>query len=211
MSRIQEERSAQTRRRLLDATVDCLFDRGYAGTTTAEIASRAGLSKGAQLHHFPTKEHLVASALEYVFDLRLRASSDPEVIANLPKDRKQRLAAIVDMLVPVYESRVFYAWLELVVASRTDIALRSAVRKVSERYSEQVLEIWKQLFGSPADESAAFRLLDQVVNGQFAAIALGSILNAESANTQDAEAIRTIKELGIFLLSKTNRSRRSQS
>ena len=73
MSRIQDERSAETRKRLLDATVDCLFERGYAGTTTAEIAGRAGFSKGAQLHHFPTKEKLVISALEYLFELRLAA------------------------------------------------------------------------------------------------------------------------------------------
>ncbi len=85
MSRIQDERSAETRKRLLDATVDCLFERGYAGTTTAEIASRAGFSKGAQLHHFPTKEKLVISALEYLFELRLAASSDPVAIAKLPK------------------------------------------------------------------------------------------------------------------------------
>jgi AcrR family transcriptional regulator len=211
VSRIQEERSAETRRRLLDATVDCLFERGYAGTTTAEIASRAGLSKGAQLHHFPTKEKLVASALEYLFDLRLRASSDPEAIAALPKERKERLAAIVDMLVPVYESKIFYAWLELVVASRTDLALRSAVRRVSEQYSKEVLKIWKQLFGSPSDEASAFRMLDQVVNGQFATIALGSILNAESSKTESAESIQTIKDVGVFLLSRTNRSRRSAS
>src|SRR5712692_4541918 len=156
MSRIQDERSAETRKRLLDATVDCLFERGYANTTTAEIANRAGLSKGAQLHHFPTKEKLVISALEYLFELRLAASSDPEAIAKLPKDRNRRLAAIVDMLVPVYQSKVFYAWLELVVASRTDLALRGAVREVSESFSKRVLEIWKELFGAPADKASAF-------------------------------------------------------
>ena len=71
MSALQEERSAETRRRLLDATVACLFERGYAGTTTTEIASRAGVSRGAQLHHFPKKDELVVSALEHVFELRL--------------------------------------------------------------------------------------------------------------------------------------------
>ena len=71
MSALQEERSAETRRRLLDATVACLFERGYAGTTTTEIATRAGVSRGAQLHHFPKKDELVVGALEHVFELRL--------------------------------------------------------------------------------------------------------------------------------------------
>src|ERR1700693_2418964 len=75
MSALQEERSAETRRRLLDATVACLFERGYAGTTTTEIAVRAGVSRGAQLHHFPRKDELVVSALEHVFELRLRDMS----------------------------------------------------------------------------------------------------------------------------------------
>ena len=211
MSRIQDERSAETRKRLLDATVDCLFERGYAGTTTAEIASRAGLSKGAQLHHFPTKEKLVVAALEYLFDLRLTASSDPETIAKLPKDENRRLAAIVDMLVPVYETKIFYAWLELVVASRTDLALRRAVRQVSERYSKRVLEIWKQLFGLPVDEASSFRMLDRIVNGQFAVIALGRILNGGKKDDKEEiqETIRVIKEIGISLLAKSKRSRRT--
>ena len=68
-------------------------------------------------------------------------------IAKLPKDGNRRLAAIVDMLVPVYETKIFYAWLELVVASRTDLALRSAVRQVSKEYTKRVLGIWKELFG----------------------------------------------------------------
>ena len=210
MSRIQDERSAETRKRLLDATVDCLFDRGYAGTTTAEIASRAGFSKGAQLHHFPTKEKLVISALEYLFELRLAASSDPVAIAKLPKDRNRRLAAIVDMLVPVYQSKVFYAWLELVVASRTDLALRGAVRVVSERFSKRVLEIWKELFGAPADKASAFRMLDRIVNGQFAVIALGRILNGGENDQQEEieETVEAIKEIGISLLAKTKPSPR---
>ena len=51
MARLQEERSAETRGRLLDATVACLHEFGYAGTTTTEIARRAGVSRGAQVHH----------------------------------------------------------------------------------------------------------------------------------------------------------------
>ena len=210
MSRIQDERSAETRKRLLDATVDCLFERGYAGTTTAEIASRAGFSKGAQLHHFPTKEKLVISALEYLFELRLAASSDPVAIAQLPKDRNRRLAAIVDMLVPVYETKIFYAWLELVVASRTDLALRSAVRQVSKSYTKRVLEIWKELFGSPGDEASAFQMLDRIINGQFAVIALGRILNGGQNDDEKEieETVEAIKEIGVSLLAKTKRARR---
>ncbi len=135
MSSLQDERSAETRRRLLDATVACLYERGYAGTTTTEIATRAGVSRGAQLHHFPRKDELVVSALEHVFELRLRDLS--VAIAEPPSgSREHRLAAIIDAMWPMFKGPTFYAWLELVVASRTDPALNDAVRAASERFGE---------------------------------------------------------------------------
>src|SRR5271156_2441115 len=65
----QDEKTAETRRRLLDAAIGCLIERGYANTTTSEIAERAGLSRGAQLYHFPKKEELLTSAVEHMCDL----------------------------------------------------------------------------------------------------------------------------------------------
>ena len=119
MSALQDERSAETRRRLLDATVACLFERGYAGTTTTEIASRAGVSRGAQSHHFPKKNELVVSALEYVFGLRL--SEMRAAVADPPTgSREHRAAVLIDLMWPLFKGPTFYAWLELVVASRTD-------------------------------------------------------------------------------------------
>ncbi len=209
MGRLQDERSAETRKRLLDATVECLFERGYAGTTTAEIAARAGVSKGAQMHHFPTKHDLVVSALEYLFELRLAASTDPEAIRKLPTERIARLGAIIEMLIPVYQGKVFYAWLELAVASRTDVALRDAVRRLSESFSNKIAGVWKDLFGSPGDDPAQFRALDRLVNGQFAATALGLILLGDQAGAAEIEEnAKLLNEVGAFLLHRKH-SRRS--
>src|SRR5258707_2996159 len=108
MSALQEERSAETRRRLLDATVACLFDRGYAGTTTTEIASHAGVSRGAQLHHFPRKDELVVSALEHVFELRLVEMS--AAIAGPPSGNPEhRLAVVIDTKWAMFKRTTFYS------------------------------------------------------------------------------------------------------
>jgi AcrR family transcriptional regulator len=56
--RTQEERRAATRGALLDATIDCLVEYGYHGVTTSRVAERAGVSRGAQVHYFPTKTDL---------------------------------------------------------------------------------------------------------------------------------------------------------
>ena len=59
----QQERSRATQARLLEATVECLVERGWSGTTTTVVAAMAGVSRGAQLHHYPTKASLVMAAV----------------------------------------------------------------------------------------------------------------------------------------------------
>jgi AcrR family transcriptional regulator len=54
--RTQVERAAESRRRLVDAAIRMLAERGYAGTTLVEIGREAGLSRGLVTHHFGTKE-----------------------------------------------------------------------------------------------------------------------------------------------------------
>src|SRR6195952_4880302 len=60
----QEERTRVMRQRLLDATFECLVEHGFSGTSTTLVSRRAGVSRGAQLHHFPTKNDLVLAAVE---------------------------------------------------------------------------------------------------------------------------------------------------
>ena len=62
----QEERTRVMRARLLDATVECLVERGFAGTSTTLVSERAGVSRGAQLHHFPPKNDLVVAAVVHL-------------------------------------------------------------------------------------------------------------------------------------------------
>src|SRR5216683_8013491 len=91
----QDEKTAETRRRLLDSAILCLIDRGYANTTTSEIAERAGLSRGAQLYHFPKKEELLTSAVEHLFELKF--GEIKEKVSRLTNENDRRAMAI-DML-----------------------------------------------------------------------------------------------------------------
>ena len=52
--RTQAERREETRTALLDATIECLVEFGYAKTTTGRIADLAGVSRGAQIPYFRT-------------------------------------------------------------------------------------------------------------------------------------------------------------
>ena len=144
----QEQRSRSTRLRLLDATVECLVDRGWSGTTTTVVAERAGLSRGAQLHHYPTKSALVIAAVEHLADRRaaeLRAE-----VAALPPG-SDRVGATVELLGSLFTRPLFVAALEVWVAARTDDALRAALVPVEARLGREVHRFAVELLG--ADES----------------------------------------------------------
>lgn len=146
----QEERSRSTRLRLLDATVACLVERGWAGTTTTLVAQRAGVSRGAQLHHYPTKLALVLAAVQHLGERRaaeLRAE-----VASLPPGG-DRVGAAIDLLAGVVTGPLFVAALEIWVAARTDEALRAALVPVEARFGRQVHRLTVELLG--ADESRA--------------------------------------------------------
>jgi AcrR family transcriptional regulator len=181
MGSLQEERSAETRRRLLDATLECLSTYGYAGTTTIEIARIAGVSRGAQLHHFPNKEALVVSALEHVFALRL--AQFREVVAQMPFSDEAKIDALVDMLWAGFKGPTFYAWLELVVASRTDPALREAVGRISKDFGEGIHRVFAMIFPS-AGSAGGEGLLEFAIFGLLEAIAVERVLIASEEQEQ---------------------------
>ena len=64
--RRQAERSEQTRARILDATLDCLAQYGYAGTGVAQVIAQAGVSRGAWSHHFASMNALIVAAAEHL-------------------------------------------------------------------------------------------------------------------------------------------------
>jgi AcrR family transcriptional regulator len=136
------------RLRLLDATVECLVERGWSGTSTTLVSQRAGVSRGAQLHHFPTKNDLVVAAVEHLSDVRGRELRD--AVAALPTG-PQRTRRVLEMLADHFTSPVFTAALELWVAARTDPALREAVAPLEQRIGREVHRYTVELLG--VDES----------------------------------------------------------
>ncbi|HKN00613.1 MAG TPA: TetR/AcrR family transcriptional regulator [Candidatus Binataceae bacterium] len=171
MPNLQEERSAETRRRLMEATVACLHERGYSGTTTVEIAARAGVSRGGQLHHFPTKDELVVKALEYVFDLRVQEMRT--LVAALPPGTvEDRLCKLIDLMWPVFKGPIFFAWLELLVASRTDPTLREPVALAGVQLGEPVRHGFMTVLEWPEDRPEELEALIDLIFGQLEAMAL---------------------------------------
>ncbi|AQA22684.1 bacterial regulatory, tetR family protein [Rhodococcus sp. MTM3W5.2] len=127
----QQDRSRLTRQRLLEATIDCLADQGWAATTVGVVAKRAGVSRGAAQHHFPTREDLITAALEFMFDSRMEAARLEAT--GLPAG-PGRTEAIVTRLVEYYTGTLFKAALQVWTAAASDAALRERVLPLEEKF-----------------------------------------------------------------------------
>lgn len=163
MSTRQQERSDATRARLMDATVECLVDLGWTGTTTTVVARRAGVSRGAQLHHYPTRAELVLAAVAHLGSARFaEARSRASTLPSGPG----RTAAVVDMLAGLHTGPLFRAMLELWVAARTDAVLRAAVVPLEAAVGRETHRLTVELLGAdearPGVRAAVQQTLDLV-------------------------------------------------
>jgi AcrR family transcriptional regulator len=146
----QADRSRAMRLRLLEATVELLVERGFSGTSTTLVSERAGVSRGAQLHHFPTKNDLVLAAVEHL--TVLRGAELAETLGAVPTG-SDRTRAVLRVLGDHFSSPVFTAALELWVAARTDDALLAAVAPLEQRVGRETHRLTVDALG--VDESAA--------------------------------------------------------
>jgi AcrR family transcriptional regulator len=186
----QDEKTAETRRRLLDAAIGCLIDRGYANTTTSEIAERAGLSRGAQLYHFPRKEELLTSAVEHLYHLMFGEMK--EKVSRLTNEDDRRAMAI-DLMWEIANGRFMTAWIEICVASRTDSFLRESVSAAKDRAAELIDRSFRELFPRPASAPGEYDLIPEIVLLILQGMALeGRALNAEFT-TRVLTALKTFK------------------
>jgi AcrR family transcriptional regulator len=173
----QQQRSRSTRHRLLDATIDCLVERGWSGTTTTVVADRAGLSRGAQLHHYPTKSALVVAAVEHL--AQRRAAELRAEVATL-RPRQDRVGPTIDLLAALFTGPLFVAALEVWVAARTDESLRRALVPVEARFGREVHRLTIELLG--ADESRpGVRETVQATLDLLRGLGVASLLTDDSA------------------------------
>jgi AcrR family transcriptional regulator len=150
MRGVQQERSRVTRQRLLEATVECLVEYGWSGTTTTVIAERARVSRGAQLHHYPTKAALVLAAVAHLTERRA-AELLLEAEALRGQSPQGRVGRVVDLLAASFTGPLFIAAIELWVAARTDPELRDALVPLEARIGRDMHRLAVSLLG--ADES----------------------------------------------------------
>lgn len=141
----QQTKSAATRTLILDAALECFYDIGYARTTTEQVADRAGVSRGAMLHHFPSRFDLIRSAIEHLNGQRLANFERTELRINRNAEHT-RVAEGIDAYWRQLNSRPFVVFHELQVAARTDAELRKILLPAIREFDSRWLDATTQLF-----------------------------------------------------------------
>lgn len=130
--RTNTERSSETRRKLFDASISCLHEFGYAATTTAMVAERAGVSRGAMNHHFATKVDLMVAVVEYIYarDIEIYRES----LIRIPQ--KDHMRRLLDLAWTTISGDGGQAVLHVMLAMQGDPELRIKLPPVINVISE---------------------------------------------------------------------------
>ena len=157
----KQDRSRLTRLKLLEATIDSLAESGWNATTVGVVAERAGVSRGATQHHFPTREDLITAALEFMFDERTENAR--REMESLPRS-KDRTEIIVTRLVEYYTGPLFKAALQVWTAAAADPTLRDRILPLEESFGRRAHRMAVENLDVDDDDPVAHRLVQATLD-----------------------------------------------
>lgn len=141
----QQTKSQLTRSAILQAAVDCFYELGYSKTTTENIARKAKVSRGAMLHHFPTRFELIKATVEYLNLLRLEMFAQEEFAAQKGAEHT-RVEEGIDVYWNQLNTPAFIVFFELKVVARTDPELAEVVEPALQEFESAWYEAAKDVF-----------------------------------------------------------------
>jgi len=175
----QAQKSAMTRDRILDAAINCFINLGYTNATTAKVASTAGVSRGAMLHHFPSKTELIQAAVEYLHGKMLDDYSRRVNKITKAKRGKARRRAGLDAYWNHLTGDLAVAYHELCVAGRTDPELQQILQASIEKFSNHQRETNAELFKDWAERGERFVLATDITQFMMEGMARGQLTEAQ--------------------------------
>jgi AcrR family transcriptional regulator len=192
-ARTQGERSAAMQRRLLDATVAALYEKGYGGTTTMEVQQRAGVSRGALLHHYSSRAELMVAAVEHLTRERIA-----EVLSLVKSQApaKKRIEWAVGVLWGTFQGPLFAASLELWLAARNDAELLSALLPQERILGQTIRGMAADLFGPEVSSHPGFpEALELLLDAQRGAAARSVLRSTDTDDRMVASWVHLVKNL----------------
>jgi AcrR family transcriptional regulator len=140
--RTQAERSHATQQKILTVTTELILAKGLRDTSTVDVAKAAGVSRGALLHHYPSRQLLLQEALRHLLNKEI---SQINIIAAAIRAGDMDINGFFAEMWARFSGPMFMITMEFLTASRTDPAIREALVPVALDYNRQLDEIWENL------------------------------------------------------------------
>ncbi|MDV2478440.1 TetR/AcrR family transcriptional regulator [Rhodococcus zopfii] len=165
----QQQRTAISRTRILDAAVDVLARQGYSAATTLRIQQEAGVSRGRLLHQFPSREALLVAAVHHVAVARV---DDLKQLDDWPRGPEERIDRAVEVMWSTFHQPYFWAATELWLAARANENLREALLPQERALGRLVKESIAAVFGADLCARPGYEIVREVLFASMRGIAL---------------------------------------
>ena len=176
----QQERSARTQQKLVNAAIEALVELGIAKLTTTEVSKRAGASQGSIFKHFPNKAALISTAVSVLYDRLLEDYA--EAVSELPADAN-RVDACIDALWQLFQTPRLLAVYDLHTAARTDPTLQSIVEPMERAHRAKIRQLAAALFPNTSDRPEFVQGIELIINcAQGAAVGSMALHEPEIMN-----------------------------
>jgi AcrR family transcriptional regulator len=170
---LQSVKSAQTRAKLIEATIRCIVKFGYARTTTPQVAAEAGLSRGAMLHHFENGAAVIKAAIVELHEKRLRA------FRRAADTENHDTATLVRTYWKQLQKPAFIAFHELALAARSNADLAQILQPLQvefrERFNQQAVSLFPEWGADRRSFDLAMALSQTMLEGMAIQIFTGAM------------------------------------
>ena len=170
-ARKQQQRSIVTQQKLLDAAIDAFSENGFKGTSTRDIADRAGVHHPLITYHFKNKDQLWRAAADRIF--REFNISLVKAMAEIPEiDAKARAEAFVRTYVHYAHSQPALHKIILQESShpsgRLDWLIKNHLRPLFEEVVKSLAELQRLGIAPPGDPALLFNMIRVSAGGLLA-------------------------------------------
>lgn len=142
--RTQEERSATTREKVIQAAIDCIVEEGLHNTTAARIAARSGVTWGAIAHQFGDKDSVFFAVVERNTEIYRQHLS--RALESVGESASERIGALIDVTWSYLNEPASYAFAELIIHNRASTNAK-IIAQQDELSNKMMQEIWRRFFG----------------------------------------------------------------
>ena len=177
----QAQKSASTRTQITEAAIKCFVEYGYSRTTTTLIAEKAGLSRGAMLHHFPSRLAVVRAAVEHLHSKRLRAFRKA---VSKPTPDGDHVRQSVEAYWAHVRHPMFVAFFELAVAARSEKELASILRPAQEAFEREWYDAAVDMFPEWRGRGEQFDLALDLARYVLEGMAISFLTHKETERDQ---------------------------